>query len=201
MKTMATILLLSALGGCSSMTTTYPGRSASEELVMSTAIDRAAYQLAQQLPPFESVFIDASLFDGTDAKYAVGSIRAELARRGTHFSADRAHARTILEVRAGALSIDRHKFLIGIPEFTLPFPLAGTLAVPEIAIYSDHTDQGVAKFAAMAYDETDGRLLAIIDPLYGYSHNQKKTAALFVTWTKQDFIADKDIDPVVKQDY
>src|SRR5579859_1905702 len=142
--------LLAALVLCSCTLNkeTVPGRSATEEMIISKASERAADKLAAQLTAGGSVYLDTTYFDAPDGKYALGAIRAAIARRGTKIAADRAKADRVVEVRAGALSVDQNTFLIGIPEVTLPIPLAGAATLPEIALYSFHDDQGVAKFAA-----------------------------------------------------
>lgn len=184
-----------ALCSCTMNTVTVPGRSATEEMTISTAADRAAEKLAGDLSTGGSVYIDATYFDAPDAKYAIGAIRAAIARRGNKLSADRSKADRVVEIRAGALSIDQNKFLIGIPEFSFPLPLAGVVTFPEIAIYSFHDNQGVAKFAATEIIQSDGSLVVAPEPDYAYSHNEKRTALIFITWSHQDYIAKKDEDP------
>lgn len=197
MKTSA--LFLSALALCLCSCTidrvTVPSRGATEEMDISAAADRAADKLAAQLTAGGSVYIDATYFDAPDAKYALGAIRAAIARRGTRILLDRVKADRVIEVRSGALSVDQNKFLIGIPEFALPIPLAGEATIPEIALYSFHDDQGVAKFAATEFKQADGSLVTAPEPVYGYAHNEKRTALLFISWSHEDFLDEKDKDP------
>jgi len=190
----ATLLAL-ALCSCTSSKETAPLRSASEEMLISTAADRAADKLAAQLTTGGSAYLDATYFDAPDGKYAIGAIRAAIARRGTRIVVDRAKADRVIEIRAGALSIDRNTFLIGIPEVTLPIPLAGAATVPEIALYAFHDDQGVAKFAATEFSEKDGALVVAPEPEYAYSHREKRTVLILVRWSHQDFLDKKDDDP------
>jgi hypothetical protein len=192
-------LLAFGLCSCTMNTVTVPGRSATEEMSISTATDRAADKLAAQLPPGGSAFIDATYFDAPDGKYAIGAIRAAIARRGVKLAADRAKADRVIEIRVGALSIDQNKFLIGIPEFSFPLPLAGVVTFPEIALYSFHDNQGVAKFAATEVTQSDGNLVVAPGPEYAYSHNEKRTALIFISWSHQDYIADQDQDPEDKK--
>jgi hypothetical protein len=184
-----------ALCSCTMDRVTVPLRSAREEMTISSAADRAADKLAAALPPGGSVYIDATYFDAPDGKYAIGAIRAAIARRGTLVQDDRTKAERIVELRSGALSIDQNKFLIGIPEFALPIPLSGTATVPEIALYSYHDNQGVAKFAATEFNRADGALVAAPDPVYGYSHDEKRRLLLFISWSHEDFLDERDKDP------
>jgi hypothetical protein len=196
MKTALLVPFL-ALGLCSCTmnTNSVPSRTATEEMTISTAADRAADKLAADLTAGGSVYIDAAYFDGPDAKYAIGAIRAAIARRGNKLAADRSKADRVVEIRSGALSIDQNKFLIGIPEFSFPLPLAGVVTFPEIAIYSFHDNQGVAKFAATEVNQADGSLVTAPPPDYAYSHNEKRTALIFISWSHQDYIDTRDQDP------
>src|SRR5579859_2236149 len=196
MKT-SLLLPLLALGLCSCTmnTNSVPSRTATEEMRISTAADRAAEKLAADLTAGGSVYVDATYFDAPDAKYAIGAIRAAIARRGNKLAADRSKADRVVEIRAGALSMDQNKFLIGIPEFSFPLPLAGIVTFPEIAVYSFHDNQGVAKFAATEVNQADGSLVTAPPPDYAYSHNEKRTLLIFISWSHQDYIDKKDQDP------
>ena len=196
MKSVSVIPALAlALCSCTFDRTTVPVRGAREEMVISAAAERAADKLAAALTPGGSVFLDASFFDAPDGKYALGAIRAAIARRGTRIVNERGKADRVVELRTGALSIDQNKFLIGIPEFSLPIPLSGTATVPEIALYSFHDNQGVAKFAATEFNQADGTLVTAPDPVYGYSHDEKRKLLLFIGWSSEDFLDEKDKDP------
>jgi hypothetical protein len=173
------------LCGCTTDRQTDPQRTATEELLISTAADRAAEQLSLDVGPGKKAFLDASNFEGLDSKYAIATIRSSLLKQGTHFVTDKKDADTIIEIRAGALSIDKHETLVGVPSFNLPIPLAGQLATPEIAFYKDAEQEGVAKFAATAYDAKDGHFIAEAAPPLGRSHLQKKVI-LLVSWTHDD---------------
>lgn len=188
-------ILALALCSCTLNKETVPARSATEEMIISTAADRAADKLAAQLTPGGSAYLDTTYFDAPDGKYAIGAIRAAIARRGTRLVADRAKADRVVEVRSGALSIDQNEFLIGIPEFSFPMPVLGVITFPEIALYGFRDNQGVAKFAATEIAGTDGSLVVAPPPEYAYSHNEKRKLLLFISWSHQDYLDEKDEDP------
>lgn len=181
------------LGGCTTDRQTDPQRSATEELLISTAADRAAEQLSLDLGPNKKAFLDSSNVDGTDSKYAIATIRSSLLRKGAHFVGDKKDADTIVEIRVGALSIDKHDSLVGIPSIDLPIPLAGQLATPEIAIYKSEEQEGIAKFAATAYDAKDGHFIGESTPPLGRSHVQKQVL-LVVSWIHDDVHGNGDND-------
>jgi hypothetical protein len=146
------VFALLMLSACTTVRETNPPRTASEELLISTAADRAADKLSPAIPNGTKVFVDAAYLDGTDAKYATATMRDRLLRLGAHLMVDRKSADMVVELRSGALSIDQRSFLIGIPSFPVPIPLAGTLEFPEIALYKRVERKGIAKFAATGYD-------------------------------------------------
>jgi len=181
------------LGGCTTDRQTDPQRTATEELLISSAADRAAEQLSLDLGPGKKAFLDATNFEGLDSKYAIATIRSSLLKKGTHFVGDKKEADTIVEIRAGALSIDKHETLVGVPSFNLPIPLAGQLATPEIAIYKSEDQEGIAKFGATAYDAKDGHFVAESTPPLGRAHITKHVI-LVVSWTHDDVHGNGDGD-------
>jgi hypothetical protein len=193
------VLLPLILAACSTTNETNPPRSATEQLLISTAADRAAEKLALTIPPKTPVFIDAATFDGIDSKYAIGAIRASMLKQGVYFVDDRKKAKTIIEIRAGALSTDKDQFLVGIPSFNIPVPFAASgLGFPEIALYKSDTQKGVAKFAFIGYDAKTGKPVQVEDPQYGFSHNTKQTVLIFVNWTDNDALPEEDKDTVTR---
>ena len=69
----------------------------------------------------------------------------------------------------------------------MPIPLTSSpLTIPEIALYGDDKQTGVAKFAAVAYDAKSGALISSQDPQFGFSKSEKKTLLIFFTWRDND---------------
>jgi hypothetical protein len=183
------LIILMLLEGCTTRAQSNPARTATEELLLSSATDRAAIKLALAVPKNAKVFVDSTNFEGTDGKYAVAAIRSHLLQNHMRLVNNRKNADVIVEIRAGALSTDRSSFMIGTPQFNIPIPLASSsLPFPQIALYSFEDQKGVAKFAMAAYDAKTGMLVDAQDPQYGFSHNIKKTLLFVVTWTVRDYM-------------
>ena len=175
------------LNACTTVVASNPPRTATEQLVISAAAERAADKITLDIPGKSKAFVDATNFEGTDSKNALGAIRASLLEKGVYLVGDKKDAQIVVEVRAGALSTDQDTFLVGIPQFTFPVPFASSpLSFPEIAIYSSTDQKGVAKFAAASYDAKQGNLISSQTPQYGYAHNTKKTVLIFFSWTDND---------------
>lgn len=183
-----------ALAGCTTDRLTEPGQAATEQLLISTAVDRAVGELEPTIPAGTKVFVDAQYFDNAPgdaalySKYAIASIRDRLLQRGAHLVDDRKAADMIAEVRTGGQSIDHHDFLVGIPSIPLPIPLAGTLVTPKIALFEKDRQRGIAKLAITAMDR-NGALAASTGPTYGGSDHTSWTVLVMFSWK------DKDVRP------
>jgi len=180
---------LLVLGGCTSQRSSLPARTATEELLISTAADRAAQQLSLAIPKNTKVYVDKEYFQSYDSGYALNAIRTQFLREGLALVDDRAEAQAVVTVAAGALSTDEHSLLIGIPQLTVPFlPIGTSVTVPEIALFKTAQDKGVAKFVATGYDARTGKLISTTDPRYGFSHQTNHTILLFFSWETGDLV-------------
>ena len=114
---LACLLLLAA---CSLTRESNPPRTATEELLISTATDRAVEGLKLDIPKGTSVYLDTSDFEGTDSKYAVSDITERVLLAGGRLASDRSKADMVVAIRSGALSTDSDGFLLGIPQRGCP---------------------------------------------------------------------------------
>lgn len=183
-----TVLLMLVLVACSTVRESEPGRTATEQLIFSTAIDRVCDQLALDLPAGSKVFVDASYVEGTDSKYLVASLRDRILRHGGQLVAARDQADLLFEPRVGALSIDRKKTLVGVPSIPLPIPLTSEVSLPELALFKRDRRQGVVKLALTSYDARTGELHSAQEPIYAFSHQTEWVALLFISWDSNDLM-------------
>jgi hypothetical protein len=193
MRRMPRKILLSVfvllLAGCSAARNSEPPRTATEELLISSAADRAASQISLGIPPGTRVFVDPKYFQGYDQGYALAAIRTQFLKSGLALVDDPKQAQAVVMVSAGALSTDQKSLLIGVPQLQFPFlPIGNSITVPEIALFKSAEDKGVAKFVATGYDAKTGKLMASTDPTYGFSHQTNHTVVLFFSWTTGDLI-------------
>ncbi|CAO3431253.1 DUF6655 family protein [Azospirillum doebereinerae] len=176
------------LAGCSSSQVTTPARTATEQLLISTAADKAAERLAETLSVTGSVYVDSSSVEGYDNKYAISAIRDALLRRGARLLSARDAADTVVELRVGALSVDSENALVGIPSITMPLPMANNASTPEISLFKKELTQGVAKVAGTAYDRKTGALVASSGPQYGFSNKAEWVLLLLLRWETNDLL-------------
>jgi len=193
---LALLLATIALSACTTIRESNPQRTATEELLISTAVDRAIAQVNLKIPAGTKVFVNADQLDGSDGKYAAGEMKERLLRNGAHLVDDKGKADAVVEIRSGALSIDEKQTLVGIDTFDAPVPFAGQAAkIPQIALYKDRVRQGVAKIAAFGYSTSDGKLIDITGPQFGYSHQYERTVLFFFTWRSTDLPEEKSNGP------
>ncbi len=186
-----TALLALALGACTSVHTTPPARTASEQLLVSTAADRAADKIAEAIPPNEVVYLDASSLDGSDGRYAADAVQDRLLRRHIRVVTKPGDADVVLVLRAGALSTDEDTTLVGVPQFAEPFfPVGNFITLPEIDIFKETRARGVAQFAVTGYDRRSHQLVVSVDPQYGFSHKTQWVIMLLFTWSRNDLMPD-----------
>ena len=173
------------LGGCVTNKTTTPTRTATEQLLLSTATDRALQSANFMAFENQKVFLDTTYFDSYDSKYAIGTIRDALSRAGALLEDNVTNSDIIVEARSGALSIDSAVLLFGIPNMAVPVPLAGALQVPELAFYKSDKEGSTAKIALLAFVKKSGAHVYSSGPLDGKSYD-KHYKLLFISWIRTD---------------
>ena len=198
MLRLATTFAIAALAlcACSTERQSNPPRTATEQLLISTAADRALDALDLSIPEGTTVFVNAEHFEGTDSKYAVAAIRDHLLRQGAALVAERGQAQAVVELRAGALSIDEIETLVGLRSFDVPVPLASApLKLPEVALYKKTERKGVARIAVTTYGASDGKLIDSAEPAIGYSHKRDYHLLLFFAWRSTDLPTEEGDGP------
>ena len=150
------LLLCSAAGCVNKQRMTEPTRSVGEQLLFSTAIDRALSELDLEaigrLKGFK-VYLSTVYLQTLDQEYLVGSLRDLLLSSGVLVVDDIAQAQIIVEVRSGANSLDSASVTAGIAEDqALPNPVTGApVALPELAFFKKQNNVSLTKVALVAY--------------------------------------------------
>ena len=201
-KTFRTLLSISAgvltsLGtGCHSLNVTEPPRSVTEQLLLSTAADRAVKDV--DLTPIvgKRVYIEEEYFESYDAGYAKGAIREMISSGGAFIMENREDAESIVEIRSGGLGIDKRDLLFGIPGLVLPIPFAGNIETPEIALYKSVKADSVGKFALFAYDRESGEFQHSTGGLPGYAKFHHYKFLGFISWRSTDI---PELDPKIRK--
>ena len=146
--------------GCGSTRTSNTARTATEQLLISDAIDRTVQQINFKVLEGEAVYFDERhLLEAVDKAYLISSFRQHLLASGCVLKEKREDAMYIIEPRVGAVGTDNHDWLVGIPAINVPqVPLAPAMpaAIPEIPFAKRRDQRGVAKLAVFAYRRETG---------------------------------------------
>ncbi|HEX8324027.1 MAG TPA: DUF6655 family protein [Tepidisphaeraceae bacterium] len=183
-------ILVCLAGGCASIRVTDPARSATEQFLMSQAVekavgllsvdalrDRVVYVDAQFLPNTQDRGSDGDLFYQKNQEYLflAAEVRAKLLGSGVRLAEDRNGAQIVIELRSQGVGIDRTEFLLGLPSVVLS-EAAGSSAVPvatpELSIVKRTTQKGFAAVAFVAYWKQTGELVAQSGPTSGKTSRQ-----------------------------
>ncbi len=155
-------LMFLASTGCGTTRWTDSTRTATEQLLITDAIDEAVGQLNLEVLADREVFFDPQYLNGTvDENYMISSLRQHLLASGCILKEIREDATIVVEARSGAVGTDRHDVMIGVPSVNvpsfLPTPVALPSTIPEIPLAKNTKQRGVVKLAVFAYNRKTGR--------------------------------------------
>lgn len=178
--------LVLGAAACASTTETYIGRTATEQLLIARAADRAVEGLSLPIPASASVFVDDAYFQGEGSRYAISAIRAALSDAGYRLARDKGAADAVFEVRAGALSLEQMRRVFGIPEMRIPInETFNVVSLPELSVYSHRDRTGVAEFSGFIYEAKTGAPLGAVLPMIGRYSIRSHKALMIVSWGQQ----------------
>src|SRR3954468_13529319 len=157
----ATVALLALpMAGCGTTRSTDTNRTATEQLLVSDAIDRALQSMDLHTLSGQTVFFDDSkLADVVDKNYLISSLRQLLLANGCSLRDKREDADFVVEARAGAVGTDRSDLLFGMPSMNVPqiaLVQPVNAIIPEIPIAKRKDQRGIAKIAVFAYHRQTG---------------------------------------------
>lgn len=148
-----------ALTACGCGTTRWSDskRTATEQLLISDAVERAVMQIDMRPLAGQTVFLDTTILDdATDGKYLASALKHQLLASGCRLAPAADTAEIIVEARAGAIGTDRNDLLFGIPATSVEVAGNGT-SIPEMAIFKRTDQRGVAEVNLFAYERQSGR--------------------------------------------
>jgi len=184
------VILAAAVGACTEVRRTAPERTATEQLLISTAADQAIEKLEIDAPDRASIFLDAQYYKSYDEGYVLAAVRERLAAQGHRLAAEREAAEYVVELRAGALSINRRRDFVGVGGFEAPIPLSEAVEIPELAIFESLDRTGLAKLAFAVYRRADGKLISETGSVYGLSWLDKDQL-LGVGWRDENLLPER----------
>jgi hypothetical protein len=157
----ALVSLCALLAGCGTTKWSDSPRTATEQLLISDAVDRAVSEIDFSVLADKKVYLDTRfIITALDQNYVVSTLRQHMLASGCIVVDKAEEATYVVEVRTGSLGTNRQDLLFGMPSTTLPtvglLP-TGAATIPEIALVKRTNQQGVCKLAVFAYDRMSGR--------------------------------------------
>jgi len=142
------IMLLFVLCACSSPWMTNTPRSAIEQYLIATTVDRCIGFANFMEFMGKKAFLDYEYFaPQADKAYAQGALETRLSSFGIIITKKEAEADIIVQPLCGVLGTDHDKFMIGTP--ALPVPIVDTnlnIVIPEIPLFSKFSRRAYGKF-------------------------------------------------------
>ena len=149
--------------GCGTTKWTDTGRTATEQLLISDAMDRAVSRLDFCSVAGKRVHLDSKPINHmTDSAYLVSLLRQHMLASGCIVEESRNDADYVVEVRAGAIGTDRREVMIGMPatQITGMLPINGIpTSIPKMPLANKTEQRAVVKIAVFAYNRKTGRPL------------------------------------------
>ncbi|HVW37213.1 MAG TPA: DUF6655 family protein [Pirellulales bacterium] len=147
--------------GCGTTKWSDTPRTATEQLLISTAVDRAIDGMNFKPLAGKDVYLDTTFMEGIiDKNYVISSLRQHMLAQGCVLAPSKDQATYVVEARAGAVGTNHHDVMVGVPALSLPGAalMPGVpSAIPEIAFAKTTDQKGVAKIAAFAYNQKTGQ--------------------------------------------
>lgn len=151
------LLLAGIVGsiGCTSTNSSNTARTATEQMLISNAVDQSLSKVDFQAFGGRKVFVEEKYLDCADKNYVASSVRHRVLMQGGQIAAKPEEADVILEIRSGAVGTNSSNSFLGIPQIQIP----GMFSTPEIKLVNRVNQTGMAKIGLVAYDAKSHQVL------------------------------------------
>ena len=154
MRSQAPILLLGVLlwtsVGCATMKHSDTARTGVEQLLISSAADKALDKVDFRPISQAKVYLETKYLDCVDKNYIIVSLHQRLMRYKCTLVDKAEDAQVIVEVASGGVGTDRNELFVGTSEIPLPPP--SPVSIPRLALMERKRAMGTAKLTVLAYD-------------------------------------------------
>ena len=137
-----------AVCGCTSTSSSNTARTATEQMLVSNAVDQSLSKVDFQAFGNRKVFVDEKYLDCVDKNYVLSSVRHHVLLQRGQIVPKVEEADIILEVRSGAVGTNSSNSFLGIPQISIP----GVFATPEVKLINRVNQVGMAKIGLVAID-------------------------------------------------
>ncbi|MBE6379609.1 MAG: hypothetical protein E7047_01620 [Lentisphaerae bacterium] len=141
--------LAAFLSGCSAPRVSETGRTAVEQFLLSTVVERGIGSVDFSQFSEKKVFVDYDYLESqVDKSYIKGVVEMRMAEQGLIVCRDIKEADYIVQVLCGVLATDTSKLMIGTPSLPIPIPDTSiSVAIPEIPVFQKLTRSGFGRFS------------------------------------------------------
>lgn len=183
--------------GCSSPWITNTPRSAIEQYLIATTVERAVGNSGLKKYAGRKIFLDYTyLAPQVDKPYVQGMIELELAKAGCVVVSKQEGADLMIQPLCGVLATDNNSWIIGTPPLPIPVPYTDlTFAIPEIPLFKRVKRIAYGHFAFNIFHAKDRVPLATI-PKINASAQYNNWVILLVPFTSHNM----DMNDTVEAD-
>jgi hypothetical protein len=166
--------LLHGASGCAFHNQVQTPRSSWEQILATTAIDRALEQLEWPEVDGKSIYVEVGPpGDVLDELYLQRSIEIALANRGAQIARNPESAKYVLTCLIGAIGLDINGRFLGLQGgsggILLPF------MIPELPLYKNTLRRGVAKIETYLVELETKKIVHHSGPVEGSAYRRSKT--------------------------
>jgi Family of unknown function (DUF6655) len=142
------VALATAPQGCTTTKQSNTARTATEQLLISNAIDQSLNKIDFTPLSGSRVFVEEKYMDCVDKGYIIASVRHKLLQADVSLAPKPEDADAVMELRSGGVGTDVTSSYLGIPGFTMP----GMIGIPDIKVVNRDSQKAVAKLGIVVYD-------------------------------------------------
>ncbi len=144
--------------GCASSRTSHTARTATEQVLLSNAIDQTLENVSFEPLGARRVFIDDKYLDAVDKGYVIGTLRHKTLAAGGWLAKNADEADVVIEPRSGGVGTDSEESFVGIPALSVP---GMPISLPDVKFISRNTQLAMAKLALVAYEPKTGAAVGL----------------------------------------
>lgn len=173
----ALAVALTVSAGCGTTKWSDTSRTATEQLLISSAMDDVIDEFDFYPLTGRKIYIESKGVVSTDKEYLLSLLRQQLAANGTFIQETKESADYILEVSTGAVGTNRYELMYGIPETSVPaiLTLGTATSIPEVPFIKRTDQKAQIKLTMWAYNKKTGAII-------WQSGEKLKTASIRDRW-------------------
>jgi hypothetical protein len=138
------------VGGCATIKESDTARTGVEQLLISSAVDRALDKIDFRPIARGKIYVEEKYLDCTDKNYVLIALHQRLLQQNCTLVGKPEDSDVTLEIASGSVGTDRHDLFMGVPQIPLPPP--SPISIPKMTLYERNKAMGTAKLAIVAYD-------------------------------------------------